>query len=108
MYAIVPRITGREPSQLLVGAHFWLAFIGLFAYMISMMAGGTLKGLMWLEGRPFIDGVTAMRPHWIWRAIGGSLMFLSHLLFAWNFLTMVRRPSAREIPSGTVTDTAIA
>ena len=95
MYAILPRLTGREPSQLLVGAHFWLAFIGLFAYMISLMAGGTFKGLLWLEGRPFIDSVAGLRPHWIWRAIGGSLMFIAHLLFAWNFFTMVRRPVAK-------------
>lgn len=90
VYAILPRITGREPAQLLVGAHFWTAFIGLFAYMISMMAGGTIKGLLWIDGKPFIDTVTGMRPYWIWRAIGGSLMFLSHLLFAWNFIAMVR------------------
>lgn len=103
MYAILPRLTGREPSQLLVGAHFWLAFIGLFAYMISMMAGGTLKGLMWLEGRPFIDSVTGLRPYWVWRAIGGSLMFIAHLLFAWNFLTMVRRPAGRATAPAHVT-----
>ncbi|MFT3884034.1 MAG: cbb3-type cytochrome c oxidase subunit I [Flavobacteriales bacterium] len=90
VYAILPRITGREPAQLLVGAHFWTAFIGLFAYMISLMAGGTIKGLQWIDGMPFIDTVTSMRPYWIWRAIGGSLMFLSHLLFAWNFFTMAR------------------
>lgn len=92
VYAILPRITGREPAQLLVGAHFWTAFIGLFAYMISLMAGGTIKGLQWIDGKPFIDTVTGMRPYWAWRAIGGSLMFLSHLLFAWNFFSMVRRP----------------
>lgn len=90
MYAVLPRITGREPSQLLVGAHFWMAFVGLFAYMISLMAGGTIKGLQWMDGKPFVDTVTGMRPFWAWRAIGGSLMFLSHLLFAWNFRTMVR------------------
>lgn len=94
-YALLPRVTGREPSQLLVGAHFWMAFIGLFAYMISMMAGGTIKGLLWIEGKAFIDSVTGMRPFWIWRAIGGSLMFLSHLLFAWNFITMVRSPQRK-------------
>jgi len=105
MYAIVPRLTGREPAQLLVGAHFWLAFIGLFAYMISMMAGGTLKGLMWLEGRPFIDGVIGSRPYWIWRAIGGSLMFVSHLLFAWNFITMVRRPAVNTATAAAPTPT---
>lgn len=92
IYAILPKITGREPKQLFVGIHFWMAFIGLFAYMISMMAGGTLKGLSWIEGKYFIESVTLMKPYWVWRAIGGSLMFISHLIFAYNFYIMTRKP----------------
>jgi len=88
IYAVVPRLTGREPSQLLTGAHFWLAFIGLMFYTIPLMMGGTLRGLQWMAGKPFIDSVTLMAPYWLWRAIGGSLMWLSHLVFAWNFYTM--------------------
>lgn len=91
VYAILPRITGKEPKQAFVGVHFWLAFVGLFAYMISLMAGGTFKGLSWIAGDAFIDSVSLMKPYWIWRAIGGSLMFLSHLMFAYNFYVMVRK-----------------
>ncbi len=90
IYAIVPRITGKEPDQLFVGAHFWLALTGLLAYMLSMMVGGTLKGVSWMQGVPFIDSVVQMRTYWIWRAVGGSLMFISHLVFAYNFYRMVR------------------
>ncbi|MEZ4945044.1 MAG: cbb3-type cytochrome c oxidase subunit I [Cyclobacteriaceae bacterium] len=92
IYAILPKITGKEPKQLFVGIHFWMAFIGLFAYMISMMAGGTLKGLSWIEGNYFIESVVLMKPYWVWRAIGGSLMFLSHIMFAYNFYVMARNP----------------
>ncbi len=91
-YSIFPKITGREPAQVLVGTHFWLAFVGFFAYMISMMAGGTLKGLSWIDGNPFLESVLLMKPYWLWRAIGGSFMFLSHLVFAFNFYLMVRKP----------------
>lgn len=91
VYAILPKLTGREPKQVFVGVHFWLAFIGLFAYMVSLMAGGTLRGLSWIEGEPFINSVVLMYPYWVWRAIGGSLMFLSHLMFAYNFYVMVRK-----------------
>jgi len=94
VYAILPQLTGREPKQIFVGAHFWMAFIGLFAYMISLMAGGTLKGLSWIEGKPFIDSVVLMQPYWVWRAIGGSLMFFSHLIFAYNFYVMVKKKDA--------------
>ncbi|MCO5229527.1 MAG: cbb3-type cytochrome c oxidase subunit I [Chitinophagales bacterium] len=92
IYVLLPKLTGNEPKQFLVGAHFWMAFIGLFAYMISLMTGGTLKGLSWIEGNPFIDSVILMQPYWVWRAIGGSLMFVSHLIFAFNFYVMVRKP----------------
>jgi len=88
MYAVVPRLTGREPPQILVGTHFWMALIGLLFYTVPLMYGGTLKGLLWIAGKPFIEGVTLMEPYWLWRAIGGSLMWLSHLFFAYNLYKM--------------------
>ncbi|WP_246223502.1 cbb3-type cytochrome c oxidase subunit I [Fulvivirga kasyanovii] len=91
IYALLPKITGKEAPQWLIGAHFWLAFIGLFAYMVSLMAGGTLKGLSWMAGEPFINSVILMQPYWLWRAIGGTLMFISHLIFAYNFFYMINK-----------------
>jgi len=91
IYALLPKITGNEPPQNLVGGHFWLAFIGLIAYMVSLMVGGTLKGLSWIEGNPFIESVILMENYWVWRAVGGSLMFISHIIFAYNFYLMVRK-----------------
>lgn len=90
VYAIVPRLTGKEPTQLWVGAHFWMALVGLQFYTIPLMIGGTLKGLSWGEGEPFINSVVLMEPYWLWRAIGGTLMWLSHIVFAYNFYKMVR------------------
>lgn len=94
IYAVVPRFTGREAPQITIGAHFWLALIGLMFYTVPLMYGSTLKGLMWIDGKPFIDSVIYMAPHWLWRAIGGSLMWLSHLFFAYNMYKMlsVRNP----------------
>jgi cytochrome c oxidase cbb3-type subunit 1 len=91
IYAIVPRLTGIEPKQHLVGAHFWLAFIGLIFYAIPLSIGATLRGLMWMEGKPFIDSVVMMFDWWLWRAIGGSLMFISHLVFFYNFYKMTSK-----------------
>lgn len=98
IYSLLPKITGIEPPQNLVGAHFWLAFVGLFAYMISLMVGGTLKGLSWIEGNPFIESVILMNEYWIWRAIGGSLMFISHLIFGYNFYMMVKKRRMVRLP----------
>lgn len=89
IYALVPRLTGKEPPQITVGAHFWLALIGLLFYTVPLMYGSTIKGLMWMQGKPFIDGVIFMKPYWLWRAVGGSLMWLSHIFFAYNFYKML-------------------
>ena len=91
IYAIVPRLTGKEPPQYLVGAHFWFAFIGLIFYVVPLSIGATYRGMMWMEGKPFIDSVVLMFPFWVWRAIGGSLMFISHIIFAYNFYKMVTK-----------------
>lgn len=87
-YAIIPRLTGKEPPQHLVGAHFWLAFIGLLLYAIPLMVGGTVRGTMWMNGEPFINSVVKMFDYWLWRAIGGSLMFISHIIFLYNYYKM--------------------
>lgn len=88
MYTIIPRLTGKEPPQVTVGAHFWLALIGLLFYSVPLMYGGTLRGLSWIEGKPFMESVVLMAPHWLWRAIGGSLMWFSHIFFAFNLYKM--------------------
>jgi cytochrome c oxidase cbb3-type subunit 1 len=82
-------MTGNEPAQVTVGIHFWLALVGMILYSIPLMIGGTLKGLLWMDGKPFMDGVVMMAPYWLWRAIGGSMMWLSHLFFAYNFYQMI-------------------
>jgi cytochrome c oxidase cbb3-type subunit I len=99
IYTLVPRLTGKEPSQVFVGAHFWLALIGLLFYAFPLMYGSTLRGLMWMDAKPFIDSVELMAPFWLWRAIGGSLMWLSHILFAYNFYVMVNRKKEIGIPT---------
>ncbi len=98
IYTIVPRLTGKEPPQIAVGAHFWLALIGLLFYTFPLMYGSTLRGMMWMDGKAFIDSVTLMAPYWLWRAIGGSLMWTAHIIFAYNFYTMVRKKERIEIP----------
>lgn len=102
IYAIVPRLTGKEPPQLLVGAHFWMALVGLQFYTIPLMIGGTLKGLSWTDGEPFINSVILMEPYWLWRAIGGTLMWLGHIVFAYNFYKMVSKSSKLDFDETTL------
>lgn len=88
IYALLPRLSGQEAPQITIGAHFWLALLGLLFYTVPLMYGSTLKGLHWMEGKPFIESITLMVPHWIWRAVGGTLMWLSHLFFLYNVYKM--------------------
>jgi cytochrome c oxidase cbb3-type subunit 1 len=88
VYALLPLASGKAPSQLGLGLHFWMALVGSFIYVISLSIGGTVQGLDWIHGLPFIQSVIDMQPYYVWRGIGGSLMFLSHIVFAWNVWRM--------------------
>lgn len=98
IYALLPRLTGREPSHLGVGLHFWMALVGLAVYVGALSIGGTLKGLSWISGAPFMDSVRAMESFWVGRAVGGTLMFLSHLVFARNLWSMRPLPVVEVAP----------
>ncbi len=104
IYGLLPLLTGREPRQAWVGVHFWLAVVGLTFYGGALMVGGTMQGLSWIANAPFIESVNAMVPFWLWRAVGGSLMFLSHLVFAYNVFTM--RPARSTTQARAVTPAA--
>ncbi len=99
IYTLLPRITGKEPPQATVGAHFWLALIGLLFYTVPLMIGATMKGMMLMDSKPFIDTLALMKPYWLWRAIGGSLMWLSHIVFAYNFYIMARKRLHKDLPN---------
>lgn len=95
IYGVLPHMTGRNPRQLLVGVHFWLAFVGIGIYGVSLSIGGHLQGVSWMAGEAFMESVRMMAPYWLWRAVGGTLMFLSHLVFAYNFWRMMPQKAAQ-------------
>jgi cytochrome c oxidase cbb3-type subunit 1 len=76
---------------------FWLSVGGLAIYVVAMTASGVLQGLSWAAERPFIESVAVSAPWYLLRAIGGSLMALSHLVLAWNLWLM--RPQQQLLPA---------
>ena len=88
IYALLPLATAKQPSQLGLALHFWMALVGSFIYVISLSIGGTVQGLDWVHRVPFIQSVVDMEPYYLWRGVGGILMFLSHIVFAWNVWRM--------------------
>jgi cytochrome c oxidase cbb3-type subunit 1 len=97
-YGLLPRLTGAEPHPVLVGIHFWLAFVGFLIYVVSISIAGILQGFSWVAGEAFVASVVAVEPMWLWRTVGGMLMVASHLLFAWNVWVM--RPRRIGEPAG--------
>ena len=103
IYAVLPRATGKSPSPVAVGMHFWLSFVGLIIYVSVLSVAGTLQGMAWVAGDPFIKSVETAQPFWVARAVSGVMMFAGHCLFAYNVYRMtfgrvrpestVRRPS---------------
>ena len=94
IYGLLPIATGRQPNSLATGMHFWFATIGVTIYVTALSVGGTLQGIDWAQGDPFIASVGSAAPYWVARAVGGSMMFLAHLLFAYNVFIMTRAPGA--------------
>ncbi len=94
IYALLPRATGKRPSIIATGLHFWFATVGVTAYVVFLSIGGTEQGLRWAAGDPFIASVEAAAPYWLGRAVAGSLMFLAHIIFAYNVFLMTIGPSA--------------
>jgi cytochrome c oxidase cbb3-type subunit 1 len=77
---------------LLVGLHFWLAFLGVTIYVIVLSVAGTIQGLTWANGDPFIASVEAAAPFWSARAVSGTMMLLAHVIFAINVWKMTAGP----------------
>ena len=95
IYGLLPKATGKEPSPMLVGIHFWFAFLGVTAYVIVLSIAGTVQGLTWIKGDPFIASVSAAQPYWLGRAVSGTMMFVAHIVFAYNVWKMTLAPTSR-------------
>jgi cytochrome c oxidase cbb3-type subunit 1 len=98
IYTLLPAATGKYPSQAGLALHFWMALVGSFIYVLSLSIGGTIQGLDWVHELPFIQSVVDMQSFYVWRGVGGLLMFLSHLIFAWNVWCMTLGVGARSTP----------
>jgi cytochrome c oxidase cbb3-type subunit 1 len=98
VYALLPFATGKQPGELGLMLHFWMAVVGSFIYVISLSIGGTIQGLDWIRGLPFIQSVVDMQSYYVWRGVGGLLMFLSHVVFGWNVWRMTYGRAGKTAP----------
>jgi cytochrome c oxidase cbb3-type subunit 1 len=90
IYFIMPRVMNWEwPYPKLISLHFWLVFVGFLIYFIWLSIGGWLQGLAMLDEKTsFMQTVAITLPYLQARSIGGGLMTLGHLVFAFHFFAM--------------------
>ena len=108
LYWLLPRIFQTKLwSEKLATLHFWIATIGLLLYIVPIYVAGLTQGLMWrafdengsLAYSQFVETVTAIKPMWWARVIGGSLFLSGALLMGFNyFMTWRSRPKTYENP----------
>lgn len=105
LYYLVPRLWKTElHSVRLATTHFWIGFLGIIGYYLSMVSAGITQGMMWravnAEGRlvypDFVETVMTIVPlYWV-RAISGALFVLGFLIMCYNmFKTIQSAPESK-------------
>ncbi|MDQ6766017.1 MAG: cbb3-type cytochrome c oxidase subunit I [Verrucomicrobiota bacterium] len=88
---IVPQLYRRPIySQSLVEWQYWLVTIGFLIFFWSLTFAGFLQGQNWLNGIPEINVLPEIRPHYIARAVGGSMILTSGIVQIINIWLTVR------------------
>jgi cytochrome c oxidase cbb3-type subunit 1 len=93
IYFIMPRLIDWEwPWRGLISLHFWLVSVGIVIYVVSLSIAGWKQGVALLDAAmPFMDIVRMTMPALQARTVGGALMTLGHLVFAFHFVAMLMR-----------------
>ena len=94
IYYVVPRLVGHEwPSARLIRWHFNLVLAGIAIYVLSLTWAGVAQGLALLDPQlPFQISVERTIPGLYGRSLGGVILTIGHLVFAYHFWIMVRMP----------------
>ncbi len=105
LYFMVEKLWNTELySKKLANIQFWLATVGLVFYIVSMWIAGITQSLMWramdatgkLVYPNFIETVVKIVPMYWLRAIGGTFVFVSFLIFAYNLYKTAKKGTVGE------------
>jgi cytochrome c oxidase cbb3-type subunit 1 len=109
----VIEVVNKRPlwSKAFADWHFSLWLMGAMIFFVSLWVGGFLQGLQWanwangssyaefhrnLSQVPFLQTVADMWYWWLFRALGGTLLFIGAVLFAINVFNTIFLPYAKE------------
>lgn len=111
VYYAVPSMLDKPLwSQRLARWHYSWTIWGSIPFILSLWIGGFIQGMLWarwtegttyaefhsqLSQFSFLQTIVEMRPWWILRAIGGTMVFFASLFFGINiFNTILLKPRA--------------
>ena len=91
IYYVLPRIVGRHMwSTRLAAWHYWLEIFGFGIMFGALTVSGFVQGSMLLTyDVPWIETVNQIRPYWVVRTLGGTLMDLGLAFFVFNMVMTV-------------------
>jgi len=105
IYYLLPRLWGRTEmySKKLIELHFWVATIGIVAYIAAMWIAGVMQGLMWRATNPdgtltyaFIESLKSTYPYYVIRLVGGLLYLGGMVLMLYNCVMTIRVGKAED------------
>jgi cytochrome c oxidase cbb3-type subunit I/II len=109
LYWLVPKLWKTNLySKKLANFHFWIGFLGIVFYALSMWFSGITQSLMWKQFTPlgvlqypnFLETVLQIVPMYIIRIIGGSLYFVGVIVMVYNLVKTAKQGSfAKEEPA---------
>ncbi|HWR31959.1 MAG TPA: cytochrome-c oxidase, cbb3-type subunit I, partial [Chitinophagaceae bacterium] len=109
LYWLVPKLWKTNLySKKLANFHFWIGFLGIVFYALSMWFSGITQSLMWKQFTPlgvlqypnFLETVLQIVPMYIIRMIGGSLYFVGVIVMVYNLVKTAKQGSfAKEEPA---------
>jgi len=109
LYWLVPKLWKTNLySKKLANFHFWIGFLGIVFYALSMWFAGVTQSLMWKQFTPlgvlqypnFLETVLQIVPMYVIRMIGGSLYLVGVLAMVYNLYKTAKQGSfAKEEPA---------
>lgn len=103
IYYLVPRLWQTKLySEKLATTHFWLGFLGIITYYISMVTAGITQGLMWraigadghLVYPDFVETVMRIMPLYYVRVIAGALYLAGFAVMVYNIVRTIQAAPA--------------
>lgn len=102
LYWLIPRLWRTNLySVKMANVHFWIGFLGIVFYALSMWFSGITQSLMWkqfndlgtLQYPNFLETVLQIVPMYIIRAIGGTLYLTGVILMIYNLVKTIKQGS---------------